>query len=143
MTLKTHQASHLDHITPAHVEWLLELFSDVDVGFTATVTIPDHLPEVTMGLYGPIVGDPPVAESEVRYIIRGARRCTSRVVERPTRTTRTLTVIAGPHDGHPCVLYTAYGGPQAPREPGDTMISTWKEIVEAREFWAEHALSAG
>lgn len=74
---------------------------------------------------------------------------------------RVITVIAGPHkvtcgcklsgrrdciecEGHgdvnETVLYTAYGGPCAPREPGDPNIKSWDELLESRKFWAEHAL---
>lgn len=73
---------------------------------------------------------------------------------------RLVTVIAGPHTAcpaggactgatcadydshveHACVLYTAYGGPQAPREPGDPSIKSWEELVASREFWSQHAL---
>ncbi len=64
------------------------------------------------------------------------------MVARPNRPTRTLTVIAGPSDGKACVLYTSYGGPCAPREPGDPGIPNWEGVQEARAFWAEHALAA-
>lgn len=135
--------SHVDHITPAHVEWLLEVFKDKDEFFIEQVTIPDALPEVDCGLYGPVMGDMPVPEDEVHYAVRGGRRCASRLVKRPMRKTRSLTVIGGPDEksGKRCVLYTAYGGPQAPREPGDPTLGSWGLIVTCRQFWSEHALA--
>lgn len=57
---------------------------------------------------------------------------------RAPRQVRTVTVIAGPHDGQPCVLFTAFGGPLAPQEPGDPGC---KDPDASRAFWAEHALS--
>jgi hypothetical protein len=142
MALQITSESHLDHnLSPAHVAWLLARFADRDAFFIETLTLPDDLGEVECGIYGPSVGDEPVPEAEVSYAIRGARRCASRMVKRPVRMTRTLTVIAGPNDGLTCVLYTSYGGPAAPREPGDTGIPTWEEVQAARAFWAEHALA--
>jgi hypothetical protein len=38
---------------------------------------------------------------------------------------------------HACILYTAFGGPQAPQEPGDP---TCKDIAASTVFWSEHAL---
>jgi hypothetical protein len=58
------------------------------------------------------------------------------------RPTRQLTIVAGPHGDEPCVLYTAYGGPEAPREPGDPDIPGHSARDAAAVFWADHALSA-
>ena len=133
--------THVDHaFTPAHFEYIKSRFLEKAGFFIETFALPDCLAEVPQGLYGPIVGDPPIEEADVSYVIRGQRKCASRVVARPMRATRTITVVAGPHEGKPCVLYTAYGGPQAPREPGDTSIKTWEEVVVSREFWMVHAL---
>lgn len=134
--------SHLDHnLSDAHVAWLLERFKDRAGFFIETVTLPDDLGEVDCGLYGPIMGDTFVPEEEVTYAVRGNRKCASRMVNRPVRKTRVLTVIAGPSNGFECVLYTSYGGPSAPREPGDSGIDSWNGIEASREFWDEHALS--
>jgi len=53
-----------------------------------------------------------------------------------------VTIIAGPHEGHSCILYTAYGGPAAPREAADPYIESEEEREASRAFWAVHALSA-
>lgn len=96
---------------------------------------------VLCGLYGPAMGDEAVSENRVQYQIRNGRRCASRVlIEGVARPTRTLTVIAGPAGDDSCVLYTAYGGPSAPREPGDTTIPNGAEWEQSRDFWREHAL---
>lgn len=136
--------SHVDHnLTPDHITWLETRYADRTSFFIDTVQLPETLGEVELGLYGPQVGDEPVPEADVKYIIRGNRRCTSRVVNRPKRMTRQLTVIAGPAEGQEgIVMYTAYGGPCAPREPGDTTIATWEAVQESRAYWAAHALCA-
>lgn len=73
---------------------------------------------------------------------RGDRSWESRLVRATPVQTRLVTVVAGPHDGSPCVLYTAYGGPQAPREPGDPNIRDDAERKACVAFWSEHALIA-
>lgn len=142
MSLTLNPASHLDHnLSQEHIAWLLALFADRDGFFIETVVIPDELGSLECGLYGPVMGDEPVAEADVTYAVRGKRRCASRLVGRPMRPTRFVTVVAGPFEDKPCVLFTAYGGPSAPREPGDTTIDTWGGVKDSREFWSEHALS--
>ena len=139
-------ASHLDHgLTPEHIVWLLETFADRNEFFIETVDIPAHLPAVTSALYGPVMGDLPIAESEVWYTIRGGRRCASRVLASAAapRPTRMLTVVAGPHEGAPCVLFTAYGGYAAPREPGDTTIPSWEADGVAGVLGRARSLCSG
>jgi hypothetical protein len=144
MTIKILDASHLDHsLTPAHVAWLLEYFSDRVGFFLETVELPPELPDLPCGLHGPLVGDPPVPESEVTYRRRGERLGATRLCARPSRPTRLLTVIAGPDGDEPCALYTAFGGPAAPREPFDLSMAPDEVQAAARAFWAEHALSGG
>jgi len=139
--MKITSDSHLDHnLTSEHVEWLLKHFADRIGFFIETVELPRELAPVECDLYGPSVGDPPVSESDVTYLVRGNRPGASRVVRRVPRLTRTLTVIAGPHGDEPVVLYTAYGGPAAPREPFDGSLRTKEEKQASRDFWAVHAL---
>jgi hypothetical protein len=40
---------------------------------------------------------------------------------------------------HVCILFTAFGGPAAPQEPGDPGC---KDVEASRKLWAEHALAA-
>lgn len=150
--MKITPKSHLDHgLNQEHVAWLVEHFAARSSFFLETIVLPDHLPEVECGLYGPLCGDPPVPEDMVVYKVRGTRKCASRLLAYGAflsskalasgmRMTRTLTVIAGPDADEPCVLYTSYGGPAAPREPGDPNLSSWEDVEEARAFWATHAL---
>lgn len=135
------EVTHLDHgLMPAHINFLQGKFADRTSFFVETVELPAELPDLSCGLYGPLMGDAPVLERDVFYKRRGIREYNSRLVNRPMRPTRLMTVVAGPHDGI-MTLYTAYGGPKAPREvysPGLTRA----DVVESEAFWSEHAISA-
>jgi hypothetical protein len=134
-----HTDSHLDHaLTEAQVEHLLATFAERAEFFIATIELPLDLGTVPCGLWGPAMGDEPVSPAEVHYAPRGTRAYSSRLCDRPARPTRTVTVIAGPHDGHPCVLFTAFGGPPTPQEPDDPEC---KDPIASRQFWVQHALS--
>jgi hypothetical protein len=81
-----------------------------------------------------------VGENEASYEKREGRDYVSRFCQRATIQTRRVTVIAGPHDGETCILYTAFGGPLAPKEPGDSSLKD-EEREESLRFWKTHALS--
>ncbi len=132
--------SHLDHnLTPAHVDFVRARFGDRTAFFLETVTLPDELSALPCGLHGPATGEPAVSDTEAFYAVRGERKGPSRLCKRPPVMVRTLTVVGGVHNGQ-CILFTAYGGPCAPREPWDeTLDEAGRE--KAREFWAQHALS--
>jgi len=140
MTIKVIAESHVDHgIAKPALQWLLDRFADRDGFFIETVELPEELGMVPCGLHGPLMGDEPIAESEVTYKARGERGYPSRLADRPARQVRTVTVIAGPDGDEPCVLYTAFGGPLTPQEPGDPSC---KDLKESQQFWSTHALSA-
>lgn len=135
-------SSHLDHgLSAAHIAFMLKHFQDRDSFFIETVELPEELSPLQSGLYGPAAGDAPIQDAEVRLGARGDRSYSSRLIDQPTRPTRLLTVIAGAHEGLPCMLYTAFGGPQAAREPGDPSLEG-EELQESERFWAQHALSS-
>lgn len=137
--MKIVKASHLDHsLSQDVVNHLLWLFKDRSAFFIETVELPESLGTVPCGLHGPIMGDSPVPEAECTLGKRGTREWDSRLCTRPMRDVRTVTVIAGPTEGESCVLYTAFGGPLAPQEPGDPGC---KDPEASRAFWAEHALT--
>jgi hypothetical protein len=166
--MKKHTASHVDHgLTEDQLRYLLDLFADRQSFFIETITLPRELGTVPCGLYGPVMGDGPIGEDEVMYAPRGTRAWNSRLVELPARQQHEVTVIAGPHeeacwhcDGsggigewkaripcgtctggkvkHACILYTAFGGPLAPQEPGDPAC---KDPAASTAFWREHALA--
>lgn len=140
--MKITSESHLDHgLSEAHVAWLLKCFAERNEFFLTTVELPEELPPLECGLHGPLMGDEPVPESECHYERRGTRMGSSRMCSRAPRATRLVTVIAGPDGSEPCVLYTAFGGPSAPREPFDPALKSF-EVLESKVFWGEHALSA-
>lgn len=133
-----HRDSHVDHgLTEAQICYLLERFADRETFFIETIDLPADLGTVPCGLWGPVMGDPPIAEDEVTHAPRGERTWASRLVKRPARLTRLITVVAGPHEMSACVLYTAFGGPPAPQEPGDPGC---KDPVASSTFWRDHAL---
>jgi hypothetical protein len=135
-----HKDSHTDHLRPSTLEAIAERFADRTGFFIHTIVVPE--PELC-ALYGPAMGDPPVADANTYRARRGDRVGESRMIAEPMRPVRTVTVVAGFYDGHNCVLYTAYAGPQAPREPWE--LETWSEEERAASeaFWAVHALADG
>lgn len=136
--MKLHPDSHVDHgLSAAQVDYLLERFADRSTFFVETVDLPDALGTAPCDLVGPSVGDAPVREDQVIYRARGARSWRSRTIALPARRSRRVTVVAGPHDGQPCVLFTAYGGPPAPQEPDDPAC---RDLLASQAFWREHAL---
>lgn len=136
-----HKDSHVDHnLTQAQVQFILDRFKDREGDFIESFDLPPELGEVPCGLFGPEMGDEPVPEEEVLYQSRGSRKHSSRLVRRPPRSTRLVTVIAGPHDGLPCVWYTAFGGPVTPKEPGD-QSHTDDSRDSSEAFWKQHALA--
>lgn len=139
--LTIHKDSHLDHaLTKAQIDFLLSHFAEHEGFFIETLELPEELGTVPCGLYGPIMGDPPITENQVFYAKRGNREYTSRMRNSDVapRQVRTVTVIAGPHDGQNCVLFTAFGGPCAPQEINDPGC---KDLIKSQVFWAEHALA--
>lgn len=134
--------SHAHHLSPAQIDWVMRAFGEREGFFIATAELPKGLGELSSGLYGPIVGDRPVSDAEARYETRAGRAWPSRLVRRPSRPTRVVTVIGGPDAAGRTVLYTAYGGPAAPREPGDPSLEgDAAALAESTAFWREHALA--
>jgi len=131
-TLRVASASHLDHgLSDEQLAWLLaraeehlllyQAYTDDPPPpvLTLTLTLPESLGTVPCGLHGPAMGDAPLLEGDVTYAKRGQRGGQSRLCARPPQQVRKVSLIAGEHDGHRWVLYTAFGGPIAPREPFD------------------------
>jgi len=134
--------SHTDHgLTQDQMAFVLEKFADRNAFFVEVVEMPEGLGTVPNALYGPSMNDGVIEESEVRYERRAGRPGASRVIDRPTRPTHKLVVVAGPNPNFKCVLYTVYGGDfAAPREPFDDISGDdWNDSIA---FWQDHALSA-
>lgn len=158
MRLCIHESSHRDHgLSHAHLDFIVEVvsnpathgglirrvdYSPIDGIHVYEIDLEDCLSPLRCALHGPIMGDERIIDEECTMENRGARAWTSRLCQRPSRETRIVTVIAGPHDGHPLVMYTAYAGPTAPREPGDPALKVDSaEHYESAMFWRAHALS--
>jgi len=139
--MKLHKESHTDHVSDTLLGYVLDKFADASGFFTETFTLPDRFESLTSDLYGPIAGDDPIMSSDKLYWEhRGSRPYRSRMINLPPRPTREVTVIAGPFGDEPCVLYTVFGGPLAPKEPDDPTL-TDEQRRESEEFWHEHALA--
>jgi hypothetical protein len=144
--------SHLDHhLTMGHLRFILATLGDRSGFFAETVKFPRvDLAALPCALRGPAVGLDPVPDTHVELRARPGRAYPSRLLlpwrDRPAQPeyprdvlVDRLTVIAGPDGDLPCVLYTAFGGPLAPKEPGDpTLLEAEREASVA--FWAVHAL---
>lgn len=135
-----HKESHVDHVPQAVIDFVLDKFLDKNGFFIETFELPDELPTLENALYGPICGDKAIGEVQATYGRRGDRDYESRLIDKPVRQTSICTVIGGPHDGHPCVLYTVFGGPQAAKEVNDPTLKP-EEREDSITFWSEHALA--
>jgi hypothetical protein len=144
MSVTVLPVSHVDHgLSKEQLAWLLGQFADKEGFFLTTVELPEALGTVPCGIHGPIMGDEPVSDNEVRNEVRGDREWTSRVCDRPARQVRSVSIIAGPHGEEACVLYTAFGGPISNQEPGDPGVQGDEaKLAASVEFWGQHALSA-
>jgi len=142
--LVIHPESHLDHVPASVIEAVKLALADVTNPdqrvLIETFELPEEAGTVACALYGPAMGDPPVPEDEVQSQVRPGRSWPSRMVARPVRQTRALTMVAGPHDGHDLVLFTCYGGPAAPAEVNDPELKT-AERAKSIEFWKDLALA--
>lgn len=133
--------SHLDHgLSAAHIAWILKTWGHVQEFKLETVDLPEDLASLECGLYGPTMGDEPIDNESVTYVVRGDRKGVSRMIARPKRPTRKITVIMGLEKGQ-VILYTAFGGPITPREPFDPDITTPEALAESQAYWAQHALA--
>jgi hypothetical protein len=148
MSIAVVPGSHVDHgLTQAQLAWVLGKFKDRTEFFIETVELPEALGGVLCGLHGPAAGTPAVPDSEAVATVRSPRTWLSRMCRRPPHQTRVVTIIAGKAEEHAStvpidalVLFTCYGGPAAPQEPGDLRC---RNVEESKKFWAEHALSLG
>ena len=108
--------------------------------FIQEITIPEEMGPVPCGLYGPAMGDDPQTPENdgVEMMYRGDREYPDRMVLKPMRPVNYVQAI-GIIDGEDCVLFTVYGGPLAPQNPGDP---TCRDEAAAAAWWSEHALAS-
>lgn len=145
--IKIVSESHVDHgLRMPQLLYVLERAeANAEPGHVAvlTVLLPTDLGPATCALYGPAMGDEPIADDRVRLARRGDRSGESRMLDAPLRETSRVTVIVGPHGDDGLVLYTAFGGPSTPREPWDPSLGSAAERAASVEFWSQHALATG
>lgn len=140
--MKITSDSHVDHgLSEQVIALILERFGAHEGFGIHTLEIPEELGEVKCALIGPLTGHPPVTADQVYFKRRDGRAGESRMVDRPLVSTRLVTVIHGYHNGE-TILFTAYGGPCAPRERYDHTLSP-EERQESIAFWEQHALATG
>jgi len=144
--MKITKDSHVDHaLSEIHLNLILTKFGAREGFFIETIELPMQVDPLPCGLHGPIVGDDPVADSECVMEARGDRPGLSRICGRPSWFSRRMTVIGGLHEGQ-TILFTAFGGPAAPREPFDPSLFGdpsffGADLEVSKAFWAQHALS--
>lgn len=101
--------------------------------------MPESLGTAPCALRGPASGDAPIADAAVYWRTRGNRAGASRMVAMDQVASSKIVIIGGMHEGA-FILYTAYAGPLAPREPFDAGL-TDEQKAESVAFWAQHALA--
>lgn len=133
---------HADHALDVdHLHIVETVVRKAEGFFIEVIELPESCASLQCALYGPSVGDEPVAEVDVEYVHRAERVGPSRLVNRPTRPCRRMVVI-GVGGEHPSV-YTAYGtqaDSASPREWWDPTMTPAEAIVAAK-YWNEHALA--
>jgi len=146
MSLVILPESHVDHFAALSLQDKATIVATIMAAFKErplvegfqlfTIEGPFPLP---CELVGPVMGQESVPESLVRYEARKGREWPSRLTQGEPVLTTKLTIVVGPHNGYPHVLYTAYPGLPAPREPQDPSLKP-EEVEESRAFWSTHAL---
>lgn len=138
--------SHVHDLTNDQLGYIADKLAERDGFFIERVDIPTELGLVPCALVGPLMGDAPVNDHDVMFAKRGDREYDSRMINparyiHAPRSVSYVTVIAGPHEGDSCILYTVFGGPLAPKEPADPTIKP-EDLEASRAFWDQHALAA-
>lgn len=140
------QIFHKDHgITQAQWDYILARLEVECLGvigfFIHQIFMPIDLGTVPCAIYGPIMGDSPILDSEVFMKQRSADRPPDRMINKPMRREYYVQVIGIWSDkDEDRKIFTCYGGPLAPQNPLDpNLVPEAKRDSEA--FWAQHALS--
>lgn len=132
---------HADHgVSVETIAWALSHINPEGF-FIRTMELPEGHCDLLSALYGPLAGDAAVSDDVVSFVKRSEDRPASRMINSAKRPSRLLTVIGTAKDGD-VTIFTAYGGPCAPREVGDATLATDEEKKESADFWAQHALAA-
>lgn len=151
MPLIITKQSHTDHnIKPETLGKIVDMFDDKNEFFKGEFNTPDG-EFIPCGLYGPKMGDGIVNREAVFMVRRGFTDANGNRVERegltpmvklPQRMSNKFFIVGGPNEGDPCILYTCYGGAEAPREPWDPSLGDDEGgKFESTMFWKQHALA--
>ena len=148
MKVNITEKSHADHLSPSILEFVLSVLaageSSTKLGLPTfqihVVQLEDGV-TVPCALRGPETGEAPVTEDQVHYGTRGGRPNISRLTDLPATQDNRVTVLIGrDNEDSDWNLFTAYGGPLAPQEPGDPYLPAEKH-ADSVAFWSQHALS--
>jgi len=139
--MKIIAGTHVDHaLTPGHLEFVLSRFADRRAFFLETIELPEELSSLPCTLHGPMMGH---RAHHARRSVAHAGRSGPVAADDGCRLglgDGRVAVVGGLDAKGEMVLYTAYGGPAAPREPWDRGLD--EELrAESERFWSEHALS--
>ena len=137
--------AHDDHpMSDEQIEWIQThpVISEMEEGeFICQVfEVPVSRGTVPSALYGPSVGDDPITEDEVTYMVRGKPGQESRMIDKPVRQAHNMCVI-GLVGKIAFTLYGTQANEPSPREPWDEGFASDEEKEFATKFWSEHALS--
>jgi len=131
-----------ERLSPQAIKYIQKKLNNCKGTLVKTFRLPQKFGMVESSIYGPVMGDPPIKESQVKYARIGSNKWASRVINRPIRKTSMVTVIAAPHEGDACVLHTVLAGPLVGREPNDPVMQKHPGLMdEAKEFWSKHAFA--
>ena len=148
MKINVTPKSHTDHLPSATLNLVLRAVESGEAKcMVPAPTFQIHvvtLPEgqtVPSALRGPVTGEAPVSEDQCHYGTRGGRPNISRLTDLPSAQDNRVTVLIGrDNEDSDWNLFTAYGGPLAPQEPGDPYLPAEKH-ADSVAFWSQHALS--
>lgn len=134
----TGQRSHLSNGHRDALETIARLIPEID----SSIFRDRPFQQLDMGR---VVGEsnciPVLSGDDVFYARRIERWGLTPFVRRgrpvPTTYISMLAFVGGQNE---LWIHTAWIGPAAPKEPWDRSISSWAELVESAQFWANHAL---
>ena len=142
VTIKT--IYHADHSMDSRsLDWCLSQVQPMGF-FLQTFTIPESHGDAVNALYGPVCGDEPVQGVLLR---REGRNYDDKMIDRPTRPSRLVTVI-GVKEEDGFTVFTAHGGPAAEKNEQQVRQEfadgkcTQEDVERVALFWASHALSS-
>jgi len=142
VTIKT--IYHADHSMDSRsLTWCLAQVQPMGF-FLQTFTIPSDHKSAVNALWGPACGDEAVVGTLLR---REGRNYDDKMIDRPTRPSRLVTVI-GVKEQDGFTVFTAHGGPAAEKNEQQVRQEfadgkcTQEDVDRVTAFWKDHALSS-